>query len=190
MAWYDEDSWFTAAFAPKPSTIALTLLLTVLLPILLHQFIYRKATPTSLPTFLLLGPSGAGKTAFLTLVRAPLCMSGFLCLAAWPSPVPTLCGTCHLPRRVHKSSRIEHSLTYITCRQSARLSLQPTLRPSLLTWRHFYQKASLRLPRTIALPAIRLGSVRAASSLLTPLGTESFATSQRRDWPIRVISTA
>lgn len=71
MAWYDEDSWATAAFAPKGSTIAVTFLLAVLLPILLHQFIYRKATPTTLPSFLLIGPSSGGKTAFLTLVRSP-----------------------------------------------------------------------------------------------------------------------
>jgi len=69
MAWYDEDSWATAAFAPKPATMALTLILTILLPILLHQFLYRKSAPTALPTFLLIGPSGGGKTALLTLVR-------------------------------------------------------------------------------------------------------------------------
>ncbi|KAF2684411.1 P-loop containing nucleoside triphosphate hydrolase protein [Lentithecium fluviatile CBS 122367] len=46
-----------------------TFLLAVLLPILLHQFLYRKAAPTTLPTFLLIGPSGAGKTAFLTLAE-------------------------------------------------------------------------------------------------------------------------
>jgi signal recognition particle receptor subunit beta len=70
MAWHDEDSWLTAAFAPKLSTMAVTLLVAILLPILLHQFIYRKATPTSLPAFLLVGPSGAGKTALTTLVSA------------------------------------------------------------------------------------------------------------------------
>ncbi|KAF1960633.1 P-loop containing nucleoside triphosphate hydrolase protein [Byssothecium circinans] len=69
MAWYHEDSWATAAFAPKPSTIALTFLIAVLLPILLHQFLYRKVTPTTQPTFLLIGPSGGGKTAFLTLTE-------------------------------------------------------------------------------------------------------------------------
>lgn len=68
MAWHDEDSWLTAAFAPKLSTIAFTFILAILLPILLHQFIYRKANPTTLPTFLLIGPSGGGKTALLTLV--------------------------------------------------------------------------------------------------------------------------
>ncbi|KAF2637445.1 hypothetical protein P280DRAFT_521128 [Massarina eburnea CBS 473.64] len=69
MAWYDEDSWATAAFAPNPKTIALTFLITLLLPILLHRFLYRKVTPTTEPTFLLLGPSGGGKTAFLTLTE-------------------------------------------------------------------------------------------------------------------------
>ncbi|KAF2111150.1 signal recognition particle receptor beta subunit-domain-containing protein [Lophiotrema nucula] len=69
MAWHDEDSWLTAAFAPKLSTIAITLLLVMLLPIALHQFIYRVQTPTALPTFLLIGPSGSGKTAFLTLAE-------------------------------------------------------------------------------------------------------------------------
>ncbi|KAF2242380.1 hypothetical protein BU26DRAFT_534873 [Trematosphaeria pertusa] len=69
MAWHDEDSWLTAAFAPKLSTIAFTFILAILLPILLHQFIYRKANPTTLPTFLLIGPSGGGKTALLTLTE-------------------------------------------------------------------------------------------------------------------------
>jgi signal recognition particle receptor subunit beta len=69
MAWYDEDSWLTAAFAPRLSTVAVALTLTLLLPVLLHLFIYRRATPTTLPSLLLLGPSGAGKTALLTLVR-------------------------------------------------------------------------------------------------------------------------
>ena len=69
MAWYDEDSWLTAAFAPRWPTMAVALTLTLLLPVLLHLFIYRRVTPTSLPSLLLLGPSGAGKTALLTLVR-------------------------------------------------------------------------------------------------------------------------
>ncbi|KAF2475754.1 P-loop containing nucleoside triphosphate hydrolase protein [Lindgomyces ingoldianus] len=69
MAWYDSDSWATAAFAPHLSTIVITLLVAVVLPILLHQFVYKRATPTTLPSFLLLGPSGAGKTAFLTLTE-------------------------------------------------------------------------------------------------------------------------
>ena len=69
MAWYDQDSWLTWAFAPKLSTIALSLFLVILLPILLHQYLYKKQTTTHLPSILLVGPSGAGKTALATLVR-------------------------------------------------------------------------------------------------------------------------
>lgn len=70
MAWYDEDSWLTAAFSPNLTTIIITFLFALGLPILLHAFLYRKAAAsTSLPTFLLVGPSGGGKTAFTTLVR-------------------------------------------------------------------------------------------------------------------------
>ena len=69
MAWYDEDSWLTQALSPNVTTILVTLAITLLLPILLHAFLYRKAASTTgLPTFLLVGPSGGGKTAFTTLV--------------------------------------------------------------------------------------------------------------------------
>lgn len=93
MAWYDEDSWVTAAFAPKPATMALTLFLAIVLPILLHQFIYRKATPTNLPVFLLIGPSGAGKTALLTLVGPTSCPMA----ASSPIAPSFLALRCHHP---------------------------------------------------------------------------------------------
>ncbi|KAI8938553.1 hypothetical protein NX059_004439 [Plenodomus lindquistii] len=70
MAWHDEDSWLTAAFSPKLSTILATLLVALVLPVLLHGFLYRAAAAgQSQPAFLLLGPSGAGKTAFATLAE-------------------------------------------------------------------------------------------------------------------------
>jgi signal recognition particle receptor subunit beta len=70
MAWYDEDSWLTAAFSPNLTTIFITLLVAIGLPILLHSLLYRQAAAsTSVPTILLVGPSGSGKTAFTTLVR-------------------------------------------------------------------------------------------------------------------------
>jgi signal recognition particle receptor subunit beta len=69
MAWYDKDSWLTAAFSPNLSTILLTLVVALVLPILLHSLLYQTAgDATTLPTFLLVGPSGGGKTAFATLV--------------------------------------------------------------------------------------------------------------------------
>jgi signal recognition particle receptor subunit beta len=69
MAWHDKDSWLTAALSPNLSTILITLTIAIVLPILMHSFLYKAAAATSLPTILLLGPSGGGKTAFATLVR-------------------------------------------------------------------------------------------------------------------------
>ena len=69
MAWYDQDSWLTAAFSPNLSTILITFLIALSLPILLHTILYKKAAAAAqLPNFLLVGPSGSGKTAFTTLV--------------------------------------------------------------------------------------------------------------------------
>lgn len=69
MVWHDADSWLTLAFGPHLPTIVVTLVIALILPVLLHQVIYRRRTPANLPTFLLVGPSGAGKTAFLTLLE-------------------------------------------------------------------------------------------------------------------------
>ena len=70
MAWYDQDSWLTAAFSPTPAAMLITLFVALALPILLHTILYKKAAAAAqLPTFLLIGPSGSGKTAFATLVR-------------------------------------------------------------------------------------------------------------------------
>ncbi|KAL5401649.1 hypothetical protein PMIN03_011323 [Paraphaeosphaeria minitans] len=102
MAWYDEDSWATAAFAPKGSTIAVTFLLVVLLPILLHQFLYRKTTPTTLPSFLLIGPSGAGKTAFLTLTERKAVAQTHTSTA--PLAVEVLLPEGHTPQSSHYRS--------------------------------------------------------------------------------------
>lgn len=41
---------------------------TISVPMLLHYFLYRKQASPDCSNFLLLGPSGAGKTAFLQLV--------------------------------------------------------------------------------------------------------------------------
>jgi signal recognition particle receptor subunit beta len=64
-AWED---WLTWAFSPSISAILVTLVVSLSLPILIHWYLYKKAVARELPTFLLLGPSGAGKTALLTLV--------------------------------------------------------------------------------------------------------------------------
>jgi signal recognition particle receptor subunit beta len=68
MAWYEENSWLTMAFGPNLSTIVVTLLIALTLPVLVHWYLYRSSTLTNVPTFLLLGPSGAGKTTLATKV--------------------------------------------------------------------------------------------------------------------------
>lgn len=45
-------------------------------PILLHYFFYRAAASPPSSNFLLLGPSGAGKTAFTTLVGSQVHQMG------------------------------------------------------------------------------------------------------------------
>ncbi|KAK4099020.1 hypothetical protein N658DRAFT_454032 [Parathielavia hyrcaniae] len=56
-----------ASLTPSPTVISVGLAIVLLIPILLH-FIFSAATPyTTLPSVLLIGPSGAGKTALLTL---------------------------------------------------------------------------------------------------------------------------
>jgi signal recognition particle receptor subunit beta len=73
MAWYDQDSWLTAAFSPNLTTILISLIVALGLPIIIHTILYKNAAAAAtLPTFLLVGPSGGGKTAFTTLVRSPI----------------------------------------------------------------------------------------------------------------------
>jgi signal recognition particle receptor subunit beta len=68
MAWYDEDSWMTFVFDGHPLAILLTVLVAGLLPVLIHTFLYRKVVISQGPAFIIIGPTGAGKTSLATLV--------------------------------------------------------------------------------------------------------------------------
>ena len=65
MTWAD-----LLAFMPHPTPLSLLIAALVILsiPLILHTIVYRHTSAT-LPTFLLIGPSGAGKTSLTTLVR-------------------------------------------------------------------------------------------------------------------------
>ncbi|KAF2850452.1 P-loop containing nucleoside triphosphate hydrolase protein [Plenodomus tracheiphilus IPT5] len=103
MAWHDQDSWLTAAFSPNLSTILFTLVVALVLPILLHSWLYRSAGAVQKqPTFLLLGPSGAGKTAFATLTErntTPLTHT-----STTPLTISALLPSPHVPASSHYRS--------------------------------------------------------------------------------------
>ena len=70
MPWTDPQGLLSVLMGPSPFAIIITLIVAFGAPILLHLWIYRSSSPSSLPTFLLVGPSGAGKTTLLTLVSS------------------------------------------------------------------------------------------------------------------------
>lgn len=72
VEWHDPDSWVTKLFGAHLSTFLITLVVAFGLPILLHLYLYRHRTPINTAAFVLVGPSGAGKTSLLTAVSLPL----------------------------------------------------------------------------------------------------------------------
>ena len=68
MAWTDPQSWVSSLLSPTPLAVGVAIVLVLSIPLFLHLIIYRSISSTTLPSFLLIGTSGAGKTALLTLV--------------------------------------------------------------------------------------------------------------------------
>lgn len=60
-------------FDLSPLQIIFAILIVALTPIFLHTFVFRASGLTTLPSILLIGPSGAGKTSLLTLVSQLCC---------------------------------------------------------------------------------------------------------------------
>jgi signal recognition particle receptor subunit beta len=71
LDWSSFKSVVTNLLDGNPIAILVTVLIAVGCPLLLHYFLYRKAAAPASSSFLLLGPSGAGKTALFTLVTIP-----------------------------------------------------------------------------------------------------------------------
>jgi signal recognition particle receptor subunit beta len=66
-------SFLEAILTPSPAVFIIGPLIVLLAPFLLHYILHRATPYTSLPSVLLVGPSGAGKTALLTLLeRGPV----------------------------------------------------------------------------------------------------------------------
>lgn len=67
--WHSFEGIVTSLLDGNPIAIIVTALFAFGLPVLLHLIFYRSVASPPSSNFLLLGPSGAGKTALLTLVN-------------------------------------------------------------------------------------------------------------------------
>ncbi|KAI9655441.1 MAG: hypothetical protein M1831_004856 [Alyxoria varia] len=93
------EAFLTHWLGPSPAVVIITFLLALASPLLLHTYLYRSKARTHLPAFLLVGPSGAGKTSLMTLLErgAP---------AATHTSQTTLTVECSLPLgKIPASSR-------------------------------------------------------------------------------------
>lgn len=68
LAWDSIGTIATNLLDGNPIAILVTVLIAFGLPLLLHYFLYRSAASPTSSFFILLGPSGAGKTALFSLV--------------------------------------------------------------------------------------------------------------------------
>ncbi|KAH8695918.1 putative SRP receptor beta subunit [Talaromyces proteolyticus] len=68
--WSSPGAIATTLLDGNPIAILITLAVALLLPTLLHYSLYRKAANPASSSFILLGPSGAGKTSFLTSLES------------------------------------------------------------------------------------------------------------------------
>jgi signal recognition particle receptor subunit beta len=68
LGWSSPRAIATNLLDGTPIAILVTVIIAFGLPILFHYLLYRKAATPPTSTFVLLGPSGAGKTALFSLV--------------------------------------------------------------------------------------------------------------------------
>ncbi|KAI9692895.1 MAG: hypothetical protein M1822_004889 [Bathelium mastoideum] len=128
MALEGLEAFFTRGLSPFVSTIIITAIIALSLPLFLHFYLYRSRASTSIPTFLLIGPSGAGKTSLATLFDrgAPT--------STHTSQTP-LTTTCALPAHHRATSARFRSAHDPTSAAPARFHLRDT--PGHGKLRHF-----------------------------------------------------
>lgn len=68
--WTSFEGILTNLLEGSPIAILVTAFIAFGLPVLLHLIFYRTVASPPLTNFLFLGPSGAGKTAFVSLVSS------------------------------------------------------------------------------------------------------------------------
>lgn len=65
-------SFMTSLFNPSLPVLVAAAFVIFLTPLFLHLFVFNSRAATNLPTFLLVGPAGGGKTSLMTAVRPPV----------------------------------------------------------------------------------------------------------------------
>lgn len=99
-------SFLEATLTPSPAVFIIGGLIVLLVPVILHHLYTRQTPYTSLPSVLLIGPSGAGKTALLTLLeRGPLSKE---------EPLPAQTHTSQVPSSVELAVSEDKSLSFRT----------------------------------------------------------------------------
>ena len=69
MDWSSKDSLLSKLLSGSPLAIVIAFVVAVGLPVLLHAFLYRTSTKSQIiPSFLLLGPTGSGKSSLKVLL--------------------------------------------------------------------------------------------------------------------------
>ncbi|KAI9824949.1 MAG: hypothetical protein M1826_007201 [Phylliscum demangeonii] len=70
MSWSSKaQTWASVLLGPSLLAVVISTIIAISLPLVVHFLLYRPSSATSLPTFLILGPRGAGKTSFVTLLE-------------------------------------------------------------------------------------------------------------------------
>lgn len=99
-------SFLETTLTPSPAVFIIGGLIVLLAPIILHHLYTRQTPYTSLPSVILVGPSGAGKTALLTLLeRGPL---------SNPEPHPAQTHTSQIPSSVELAVSEDKSVSFRT----------------------------------------------------------------------------
>lgn len=65
----DSPGFMASLFSPSTPVLVAAVVVIFLTPLLLHLFVFGSRAATTLPTFLLVGPAGSGKTSLMTAVR-------------------------------------------------------------------------------------------------------------------------
>ncbi|KAJ5102900.1 hypothetical protein N7532_003429 [Penicillium argentinense] len=126
-SWNSFTGILTFLFEGSLSAIAVAILITFGVPVLLHIIFFRSVVSPPSSNFLLLGPSGAGKTAFTTLLEAKSSPASKTSHSTHTSQTSTLVSVS-LPPTVPTASNRFRSVNDPSLKEAARNPIRYRLR--------------------------------------------------------------